>query len=343
MIGRVKHEPHGDVTYSNQIARILQKRCQECHRAGEVAPFAMDSYDEIVGWAETIREVVNEGRMPPWFASPAHGTFGNDARLTAEEKELVSTWVANGCPEGDRAQLPSPHNYAQGWRIGEPDQVIYMADEPHNVPAEGTVAYKYFTVDPGWKEDKWVQATESRPGSPAVVHHIIVFILRPGSDDAMMSGLGGFAPGNPVDVHPPGVATFVPANSKLLFQLHYTPNGTETSDRSMIGVKFADPKTVKKKLYGDAVGNLMLKIPPGEPNYEVEAHAQVPPRHAAIESHAAHAPARKGFPLRTRISRWPQPGFVGCAQLGLQLADSLRVHRADPSPQGRGAALYCPL
>jgi peroxiredoxin len=272
LIGRVKHQPHGDVTYSNQIARILQKRCQECHRAGEVAPFAMDSYDEIVGWAETIREVVNEGRMPPWFANPAHGSFGNDARLTDEEKQLVSTWVANGCPEGDRAQLPPPRQYVQGWRIGEPDQVIYMADEPYTVPAEGTVAYKYFTVDPGWKEDKWVQATESRPGSPAVVHHIIVFILRPGSEDAMMSGLGGYAPGNPVDIHPPGVATFVPANSKLLFQLHYTPNGTEATDRSMIGIKFADAKSVKKKLYGDAVGNLTLKIPPGDPNYEVQAH-----------------------------------------------------------------------
>ena len=232
----------------------------------------MDSYDEIIGWAETIREVVNEGRMPPWFASPAHGTFGNDARLTEEEKQLVSTWVANGCPEGDRAQLPPPRQYVQGWRIGEPDQVIYMADEPYSVPAEGTVAYKYFTVDPGWKEDKWVQATESRPGSAAVVHHIIVFILQPGGSDTMMFGLGGYAPGNPVDVHPPGVATFVPANSKLLFQMHYTPNGTETTDRSMIGVKFADPKTVKKKLYGDAVGNLSLKIPPGDPNFEVEAH-----------------------------------------------------------------------
>jgi peroxiredoxin len=271
LIGRVKREPHGEVTYSNQIARIVQNRCQECHRAGEVAPFAMESYDDIVGWAETIREVVDQGRMPPWFASPDHGKFVNDARLTLEEKAFIATWVDNGCPEGDRSQLPPPREFAKGWRIGAPDQVIYMDEKPYDVPAEGTVEYKYFTVDPGWTEDKWVQATESRPGNHAVVHHIIVFIKRPGADDQMMTGLGGYAPGNPADVHPLGTATFVPAGSKLLFQLHYTPNGTATTDRSMIGVKFADAKTVKKKIHGDAVGNLSLKIPPGESNYEVSA------------------------------------------------------------------------
>ena len=80
-IGRVtKAKPQGDVTYSKQIARIMDARCVECHRAGEVAPFTLSSYDEVVGWAETIREVVQEGRMPPWFADPKYGHFSNDAR-----------------------------------------------------------------------------------------------------------------------------------------------------------------------------------------------------------------------------------------------------------------------
>lgn len=273
LIGRVKHEPHGDVTYSNQVARILQKRCQECHRAGEVAPFAMDSYDEVVGWAEMIREVVSEGRMPPWYASPKHSKFANDARLSDEEKQTIATWVENGCPEGDRSQLPAPREYARGWQMGQPDQIIYMNDEGFDVPAEGTVEYKYFSVDPGWKEDKWVQATESRPGNPAVVHHIIVFIQKPGGEDGgMMAGLGGYAPGNAMDIHPAGTATLVPAGSKLLFQMHYTPNGTAMKDRSMIGVKFADPQTVKQRVHGDAVGNLSLKIPPNDSNYEVKAY-----------------------------------------------------------------------
>ncbi|MBI2823110.1 MAG: redoxin domain-containing protein [Planctomycetia bacterium] len=271
LIGRVKREQKGDVTYSNQIARILQDRCQVCHRAGEVAPFAMDSYDEIVGWGEMIREVVDQGRMPPWYANPAHGKFANDARLSDEEKQQIVAWVENGCPEGDRSQLPPPRQFAKGWRIGQPDEIIYMSNEPCDVPAEGTVAYKYFTVDPGWSEDKWVQATESRPGDPAVVHHIIVFIMAPGAVDPMGAGLGGYAPGNPADVQPPGTAIFVPKGSKLLFQMHYTPNGTASKDRSSIGVVFADPKTVKKQFRGGLVGNMGLKIPPGAPNYEISA------------------------------------------------------------------------
>jgi peroxiredoxin len=272
LIGRVKHEPRGDVTYSNQIARILQDRCLVCHREGEVAPFSVESYDEVVGWAEMIREVVDDGRMPPWYANAPHGKFSNDARLTDEEKKLVSQWVDNGCPEGDKSQMPAPREFAKGWRIGEPDQVIFIDQDAYPVPAEGTVEYKYFTVDPGWTEDKWVQATECRPGNFAVVHHIICFIRAPGAGfEGPMHGLGGYAPGNPADVHPPGTATFVPANSKLVFQMHYTPNGVATTDRSSIGIKFADPKTVKKKVHGDAVGNLSLNIPAGDPNFEVRS------------------------------------------------------------------------
>jgi len=272
LIGRVKRDGKGDVTYSNQISRILQAKCQECHRAGELAPFAMDDYKEVVGWAETIREVINDGRMPPWFANPAHGKFANDPRLSDEEKKLVGQWVANGCPEGDRSQLPPAKTYETGWKMGKPDQIIYVDDKPYDVPAEGVVAYKYFTVDPGWKEDKWIQVTECRPGNAGVVHHIICFINNGGPNPVGEGGgLGGYAPGNSLNVHALGTAIKVPANSKLVFQMHYTPNGTPTQDRSMMGVKFADPKTIKQQSHGDLVGNLSLKIPANDANYEVSA------------------------------------------------------------------------
>jgi mono/diheme cytochrome c family protein len=272
LIGRVKRGGKGEVTYSNQISRILQAKCQECHRPGELAPFAMENYDEIVGWAETIREVVYDGRMPPWFANPAHGKFVNDPRLTDEEKGLISAWVANGCPEGDKAQLPPKKEYFTGWKMGEPDQIIYVDDKPYDVPAEGVVSYKYFTVDPGWKEDKWIQVTECRPGNAGVVHHIICFIAGAGASPVGEGGgLGGYAPGNSLNIHAPGTAIKVPANSKLVFQMHYTPNGTAAQDRSMMGVKFADPKTIKQQSHGDLVGNLSLKIPANDPNYEVTA------------------------------------------------------------------------
>jgi peroxiredoxin len=274
-IGRVaKQKPHGDVTYSNQIARVMQNRCVECHRTGEVAPFTLASYDEVVGWAETIREVVQEGRMPPWFADPKYGHFINDARLSDEEKQQICTWVENGCPRGDDKDLPEPRKFVEGWRIGEPDQVVYMRDKSYTVPAEGTVEYQFFTADPGWTTDKWIQSTEARPGNRSVVHHIIVFIApKDGGkgDGGGRGGIGGYAPGMTPTISPPGTATFVPAGSKLVFQMHYTTNGVEQDDRSMIGIRFADPKTVKKMVRGGMVGEVGFRIPPGDPNYEVKA------------------------------------------------------------------------
>ncbi len=272
-IGRVaKVTPHGEVTYSKQIARIMQDRCVECHRKGEVAPFTLTSYEDAASWAETIREVVQEGRMPPWFADPRYGKFNNDCRMSDDEKQLISTWVDNGCPQGNTADLPEPRKFVDGWQIGEPDQIVYMRDEPYTVPAEGTVDYQFFTVDPGWTEDKWIQATESRPGNRSVVHHIIVFVQpKEGGDFGGRGGIGGYAPGMTPSLNPPGTAVFVPAGSKLVFQLHYTTNGVEQSDRSMIGVRFADPKTVKRMVRGGLVGDTAFKIPAGDSNYEVKA------------------------------------------------------------------------
>ncbi len=90
IIGRVpKVEPHGDVTYANQISRILNQRCVSCHRDGEIAPFPLSSYDEVNGWGEMMIEVIDKGQMPPWFANPEFGEFKNDCRLSKEEKDLL--------------------------------------------------------------------------------------------------------------------------------------------------------------------------------------------------------------------------------------------------------------
>ena len=280
IIGRVpKIDAHGEVTYTNQIARILEQRCVRCHRTGEIGPFPLVVYVEVVGWGEMMREVINEGRMPPWFANPQHGKFANDARMSDEEIRLLNQWVENGCPEGDPADLPQPRQWVEGWQMPQPDQVIYMSDEPYTVAAEGTVQYQYFTADPGWKEDKWIQAAEARPDNRAVVHHIIAFITPPSKEGAGGRARGGllagYAPGSGVRVNPPGVATLVPAGSKITFQLHYTPNGSEQKDRSYIGVTFADPKSVRKRMQGGTPSNHSFAIPPGDPHYKVTAEQHI--------------------------------------------------------------------
>jgi len=278
-IGRVlTAKTDSDVTYSKQIARIFQDRCVNCHRPGEIGPFSLTSYDEAVGWAEMIDEVVQEQRMPPWHANPAHGKFRNDARLSDEEKDQIKRWVAAGAPEGDKKNLPPPREYTVGWQIGEPDKIVYMGEKPYSVPATGEVRYQYFVVDPGFTEDKWVQLAECRPGNRAVVHHIIVAVIPPDKLRQRLSGedfasnwLTATAPGARPLMLPEGLAKYVPAGSRLVFQLHYTPNGTAQEDRSCVGFKFADPKTVKKVVGTDKAANPGFRIPPGADNHKVEA------------------------------------------------------------------------
>jgi peroxiredoxin len=278
-IGRVlAARQESDVTYSNQIARILQDRCVECHRPGEIGPFSLTNYEEVVGWAGMIREVVREQRMPPWHASPEHGKFANDVRLTDEQKSLIDRWVAAGAPEGDPKDLPPPRKFVEGWRIGKPDQVVYMRDEPYTVPAKGEVRYQYFQVDPGFTEDKWVKAAECRPGNRAVVHHIIVYIKPPGRgpepreiEGVHSEFLTATAPGALPMVLRPGMAKLVPAGSQFVFQMHYTPNGTAQEDRSCVGLVFADPQEVKHMVGTDKAANPRFRIPAGADNHKVEA------------------------------------------------------------------------
>lgn len=277
-IGRIKEPVAGsDVTYSKHIAAIFNNNCVFCHRAGAIGPFSLTSYEEAVGWADMIREVVSEQRMPPWHADPKISHFRNDARLSDRDKDLIYKWVKNGAPEGDPKDLPPPVEFPEGWLIPKPDEVIYMAKEGFDVPAEGTVEYKSFVVDPNWTEDKWIAAMECRPGNPAVVHHIIIYVIPPNVAPTGRAGrlqtnwLGAFAPGLRPQTLDEGMARFVQKGSKLRFEIHYTPNGTSQKDLSSVGFKFADPKTVKKEVAVGNAGNFSFRIPAGDANCEVES------------------------------------------------------------------------
>lgn len=276
IIGRV-HAANDDaeVTYTNQIVRVLQNRCQSCHRENQIAPFALTSYDEAAGWADMIEEVVREQRMPPWHANAEFGSFANDCSLDDDEKQLIYDWINAGAPEGDPADLPPEQAFVSDWQIPrEPDEVFAMSDAPFVVPAEGTVDYHYFTVDPGFTEDKWVRYAECRPGNMAVVHHIIVFIKSPttsrGAGIESYELLSGFAPGTRHPEYGEGYAKRIPAGSKLIFQMHYTPNGSETTDLSRIGLVYADRADVTHWVGTGNIVNVFFEIPPRADNHKVE-------------------------------------------------------------------------
>lgn len=266
LIGRAKlPRVEGKVTYAKDVSRILQKRCQECHRPGEIGPMALLDYDAARAWADTIHEVVHEGRMPPWHPDPRFGKFSNDRRLTLAEKDTLLAWVEQGCPKGDDKDLPEPIKFPAGWKIGKPDVVFQMPKE-HVVPATGVLPYLRFTVDPEFTEDKWVQRAETRPGNRAVVHHIIVYVQVPGKPiyalDGTASTLVGWAPGDMPVMFPEGTAKRIPAGSKLVFEVHYTPNGKEQVDRSTVGIIFAKKPPVHVA-ETNILANMKIKIPAG--------------------------------------------------------------------------------
>jgi hypothetical protein len=269
-------------TFSRDVAPIFFHRCAECHRAGEAAPMSLVTYKEVRPWAKAIREKVLERSMPPWLADPAYGHFSNDRRLSQREIDIIVAWVDAGSPAGgDRDLLPTPR-FEQGWSIGQPDVVLSLPDDVA-VPAQGVIPYRYITVPTSFTEDKWVQAAEIRPGNRAVVHHVIVF----SSDSAAGSGrkepagdftsakLVGFAPGEQPKVYPPGTAKLLKAGSKLIFQLHYTPNGKPAVDRTSIGLIFARAPIMHKALTGTAT-NFHFAIPPGDSDYEVRSSWTAP-------------------------------------------------------------------
>jgi peroxiredoxin len=276
-IARVaKPKAEATVTYCKDVAPIVQRNCQSCHRPGQIGPMALLTYEDAAAWSETIGDVVRERRMPPWFADPRHGHFANDRSLAAADRDKVLSWIEQGCPEGDRKELPPAREYASDWTIGKPDVVFSMPRE-FKVPAQaprGGVPYQGFIVETNFKEDVWVQAAEARPGNRAVVHHILVYIRQPGqrrqrTADGIGDGLlVAYAPGDMPMHLEPGRAKKIPKGSVLGFQMHYTPNGTEQTDRSSVGLVFAKGPP-KYEVRTRAIAQQFFTIPAGEKDKEV--------------------------------------------------------------------------
>lgn len=264
------------ITYSDQVSRILQNRCVSCHRPGEIGPMDLGNYEDAAAWADMIVEVIDEGRMPPWHASESYGSFENDRRMPAAEIETVKNWARGGTTRGDSSKEPAPIKYVDGWQLGRaPDVVIPMRDKPYNVPAGGEVQYQYFVADPNLTEDTWVNGMEIVPGNRAVVHHILVFVREKGNNKKGLNGergfLAGYVPGTRVERMPEGMAKRIPANSELVFQIHYTPNGTAQEDLSKVGFWFADAKTITHEVQTTSSVQTNFRIPPKDGNYKTTA------------------------------------------------------------------------
>ena len=276
LIGRVGSVANLELTYHENIAPILEQRCVDCHRPGQVGPMPFVDYADAHGWAGMIGEVVEQGRMPPWHADPLHGEFENRRFVTETERATLLAWIENGAPEGDPEQHPAPPEFNdEGWDVGTPDHVVQLPEE-QIIPADGVVPYRYVVVDPGLEEDHWVQAVEIRPTATAATHHVLVLTIPPGKTgrDALRGlGAGGdfvdggyFAvqvPGNRPNVYPKGCGKFLPAGTQFLFQLHYTPTGIQEEDQTELALYWCDEEpSLEVKTTG--IHTLALDIPPGK-------------------------------------------------------------------------------
>lgn len=296
-------ENAAQVTFTRDVAPILNQHCVECHRPGEIGPFALNDYNEVVGWGEMMLEVIDQGRMPPWHADPKYGKFVGARHMPDEARETLAAWVAQGMPEGEAKDLPPQPEWVAGWQLPTPPDAEYaMRARPFVVPAEGTVEYQYFVVDPEWKEERWIRAAQVVPGNTAVVHHAIVFVRAPdGLNSKGIGWLGGYVPGQRITPLPPGHARRVPAGSKLVFQMHYTPNGRETEDVTKIGVWWGDSAEITHEVTTRVALNHDFEIPPGAKDHTVKLQLRGFSRESRLLSVTPHMHLRgKSFRLEAR-------------------------------------------
>lgn len=287
-------------TFYRDVLPILEDRCQVCHRAGGIAPMAFDTYAQTRGFAAAIKTSAQSRSMPPWFADPLVGHFSNDPSLTTGQIAELAAWADAGAPAGDPRDALPPAHWTESWTMAQPDLVLKMA-KPVALPASGDVEYTYEIVPTGFREDRWVRAAEILPELRANVHHAVVYVRPPDSawlrhapvgepfTAATLSDEGDrhgahwtdsdvllvYAPGSSPDDWPEGMAKFVPAGSDLVFQMHYTTNGHAAKDQTSVGMIFAR-QAPEKRVLTLQLTNDHFVIPPGAPNYRVEARGTLP-------------------------------------------------------------------
>ncbi len=283
------------VTFSNEISRILQAKCQRCHRPGDIAPFTLASYEDAASRGQAIRHAVENRIMPPWKPVPGHGEFRDSYALTAEERQAILDWVDSGIPEGNPADLPPPLPETGEWQLGEPDLILTMPEEYAPPPVADT--YRCFVLPAGLAEDKFLAAADVLPGNRQIVHHVLLFQDSTGEAErldaqedgpgytcfgapriplSVFSGVGGWVPGSRVQPLPDGIGIPFAAGSRIVMQVHYHYAEGAASDRTRVGLYFARGP-IERRLMAIPLLNSVFEVPAGAPAHEVNASLLVPP------------------------------------------------------------------
>ena len=276
---RARKAEHSQISYSTEIAPIIQEKCVACHQEGGIAPFAMDSYDIVKSMAPMIKESIMAERMPPYFADPHIGTFQSDMALTFEQNKKLIHWIEAGAPRGAGGDtLALNKSKAPEWPValGKPDLVVTLP--AFDVPASGTVAYQNMQVTNPFQGDTWLKAIAVKPGERTVLHHVTSnHTPDRGAPPPKLPGgsVGSYTPGAEPQVIATGAGAPVPAGGKLSFSMHYTTTGKAATDQTQIGYYTlkAAPEFIKRST---VISDFALKIPKGEARHKEIAYLEFP-------------------------------------------------------------------
>ena len=268
------------VSYADDVAPILERRCVSCHVEGGVAPWAMSSHEMVSGWSAMIRETVMTMRMPPGQIDNTYlDNFVDVHYITDEEKAVLVRWAEEGAVRDSETDplttLPLPDSE---WALGEPDLIIeFPAQE---IPATGVLDYKYVPVEIGLSQDRWVRAYEFDIGDKAALHHVVAYTQdqrqqrQNASGGGSRTNFGGYAPGREYVEFDDGTGVLLQRDMRFMVQFHYTAIGRPVVDKTRIGLYFHDEKP-ERPLARTAVMNGEFVIPPGAENYPVTARALI--------------------------------------------------------------------
>lgn len=284
------------VTFTKDVAPILNANCVMCHRTGEVAPFSLETYAQARPWARAIKDYTARHLMPPWKPLPGWGEFHDERALTKTQIETLAHWADANAPQGDPKDLPTAPVYTPPteWTLGKPDMIL-QPERPYHLAAEGRDVYRNFVLPVDFKEDRWVSGMEFKPENRAIVHHIVTYIDTTGASAKMdgketepgytVPGIGiGVAgamwgdvwvPGNPARRLPPGVAVKVPKGAKIVMQVHYHKTGKPETDRSRMALYFARDK-VEKQMQTWTMGDVLFRLKPGSDHEVVRGEMVLP-------------------------------------------------------------------
>jgi mono/diheme cytochrome c family protein len=219
------------VTFTKEVAPLLQQHCQECHRPNAIAPMSLQTYEEVRPFAKAIKERVSARMMPPWFIDPNVGInkFKNYGGLTDDEIATLVKWVDGGAPMGNPADMPAPRKFDDDiWHIGKPELVAAMPRDLV-VTGRGPDMWKNIVVDPGLTEDRYIKAVEIKPiKGGRVIHHMGTSLIYPDGSTAVMQSKNA-------NIFEDGSGRLLKAGTKVVFQLHIHPYREDTTTSVEIG------------------------------------------------------------------------------------------------------------